>query len=263
MFEVELRSADSDKNSANEKLNALKKVVECLVDIVDQMEIKCSDSGLSIQVMDELHVALAEVLFSKDAFSSYRCDRDVQLGIPAKLFLNILKGINLEDRSTLRFSCEDTPESLKIEHIHPDFHYEFCLSLYQIGREYYEIPQMDYDLVVKMRSEQLRTITKLIGSFGDYINFECDGGKLHVRQRGDLLKNDMSLGSNGDTVTIESNSPINQEIAMKYMNLINKISTLSESVNINFGKASPVFFEINMEKIGHVKFYIAPKAAAN
>lgn len=260
MLEIELKSTESDRNSANERLSALKKVFECLVEIVDQMELKCTPDGLSIQVMDALHVALAEVFFSKDAFSNYRCDRDIQLGIPSKHFLTILRGITLDEKGTLRFSCDDTPEALKIEHIHPNFNYEFDLSLYQIGREYYEIPQLDYDLIVKMPSEQLRTISKLIGSFGDYISFECDGGKLHVKQRGDLVKNDMSIG---EDVIIESNAPVSQEIAMKYVNLINKISTVSESVSIKFGKSSPVFFEIEMEKMGHVNFYIAPKASVS
>lgn len=260
MFEVELRSSETDKGFATERLGELKKVLECISDIVEQMEIKCKDSGMHIQVMDALHVALAEVFFSRDAFSTYRCDRELQIVVPTKHFLTILRGMNLDERSVLRISCEDNPDSLKVEHHHPDLQYEFNISLYKVGKEYYDIPQMSYDLVVKMPSEQFRSIAKLIGSFGDYISFECDGGRLHVRQRADLVKNNMTLASNGESVVIESTAPVCQEIAMKYINLVCKISVLSESIKANFGADSPVFFEVEIGKMGYVRFYIAPKA---
>lgn len=259
MFEAELQNSESQKGFVSERLNAFRKVVESLADIVEQMEIRCSDAGLKIQVMDSMHVALADVFFSRDMFSNYRCDRDVQLGIPIKHFLVILRGINLEDKSFIRFSCEDNPQILKIEHVLPDSRYEFNVTLYQIGSENYSVPEIEYETKVKMPSEQFRSISKLIGSFGEYISFECQNGQFVVKQSGDLVKNNMTLNPNESTVFIKSNSPVDLEIAMKYINLINKVSTLSKDVVLNLGNSLPVFFEVDIDAIGYVKFYIAPK----
>lgn len=259
MFEMELQNVGSDKNFANERLNLFRKIIDSLSEIVDQMEIKCSDSGLNIQVMDSMHVALADVFLSRDTFSNYRCDRDVELGIPIKHFLTVLKGISLEEKSILRFSCEDNPQSLKILHLLPDSQFEVDITLYQIGSENYTVPEMEYDTVVKMPSEQFRSISKLVGSFGEYIRFECNKDSISFKQTGDLIKNSMNLKPNQDTVFIECKTPVNLEIAMKYVNLINKIVSLSNEIVLNMGSASPLFFEVKINEIGRVKFYVAPK----
>ncbi|ELA41349.1 proliferating cell nuclear antigen (pcna) [Vittaforma corneae ATCC 50505] len=253
-------NSDSEKNIAYERLNAFRKVIESLADIVDKMEIKCSDSGLDIQVMDSMHVALADVHFSRETFTSYRCDRDVQLGIPIKHFLTVLRGIALEEKSLLRFSCEDEPQALKIEHILPNSQFEFDITLYQIGTESYSVPELEFDTKVRMPSEQFRNISRLIGSFGEYINFECEDKRLVVKQNGDLIKNNMSLKPNEETVFIDATAPVNLEIAMKYVNIVNKVSTLSSEVRVNLGNSTPVFFEVDIGSIGYIKFYIAPKA---
>lgn len=259
MFEMELQNAGSDKNYASERLSLFRKIVESLAEIVEQMEIKCTDTGLNIQVMDSMHVALADVFLSRDTFSNYRCDRNIELGIPIKHFLTVLKGISLEEKSLLRFTCEDNPQSLKILHFLPDSQFEVDITLYQIGSENYSVPEMEYDTTVKMPSEQFRSISKMVGSFGEYIRFECNKDSISFKQTGDLIKNNMNLKSNHETVSIESKTPVNLEIAMKYVNLINKISSLSNEIVLNMGNTSPLFFEVKLNDIGQVKFYVAPK----
>ncbi|KAM0681076.1 hypothetical protein GINT2_000861 [Glugoides intestinalis] len=259
MFEMELMNSGSDKNLASERLGLFRKVIESLADIVDQMEIKCFDLGLSIQVMDSMHVALADVFFSRDTFSNYRCDRDVQLGIPLKHFLTILRGITVEEKSLVRFSCEDDPQVLKIQHLLPNSQYEFDITLYKIGSENYTVPAMDYDSVIRVPSDQFRTISKLIGSFGEYIKFDCKKGEINFKQTGDLIKNNMCLKSNDENVFIECKESVQLEIAMKYVNLVNKVSTLSNEITMSLGKQSPVFFEVKLNNIGQIRLYIAPK----
>lgn len=260
MFEIEIRNTDSEKNLGNERLNMFKKVIESLSDIVDQMEIKCTSSGLSIQVMDSMHVGMADIFFSNDFFKNYRCDRDVQLGIPLKNFVMILRGIALEDKSVLKFSCEDSPQILKIQHTLPNSHYESDITLYQIGSETYNIPAMEYTSVIKMPSDQFRSISKLIGSFGDFISFDCAKDSISFNQTADMLRNHMTLKADNDQVFIDSSEPINVEISMKYLNLVNKVSSLSPTICLNLGDCSPVFFDINFFGLGYFKFYVAPKA---
>jgi proliferating cell nuclear antigen len=259
MFELELQNTEKDRAFASERLGMLRKVIESLSDIVDQMEIKASDRGLSIQVMDAMHVALADIFFSRDTFSSYRCDRDVQLGIPLKHLLTILRGITVEERSLLRFSCEDSPQTLKIEHVMDGSQYEFDITLYQIGSENYVVPEITYECSVGMPSDQFRSISRIIGSFGEYIRFRCDKDRLSFRQTGDLVSNKMDLRANSETVHIDCSSSVELEIAMKYVNIVNKVSVLSNEITLNMGESCPVFFGIKLSDLGHIKFYVAPK----
>lgn len=260
MFEMELGNTDGQKNLGNERLNMLKKVLESLCDIVNQMEIKCTDSGMIIQVMDIMHVGMADVFISSDFFKSYRCDRDVQLGISLKTFVAILKGITLEESSVLKFSCEDDPQVLKIQHQMANSVYDFDITLYQIGSEVYNIPPMEYTSNIKMPSEQFRSISKIIGSFGDFISFHCQKNTLSFTQTADMLKNHMSLTADNENVFIDSSQSNTAEVSMKYLNLINKVSTLSPTISMSIGDCAPVFFDINFFGMGFFKFYVAPKA---
>lgn len=262
MFEIELKNDDSSKNLASEKLSTLRKIVEGLTDIVEQMEVKCDENGLSIQVMDPMHVALADVYLSKKCFTNYRCDRNLQLGIPTKNFLAVLRGINLESESLFRMSCEDTPQVLKIEHILPNSQCEFDITLYNIGTESYTVPVLDYQSKIVLPSEQFKNVFKPIGLLGEYISFECEDHTLKIKQNGDLIKNSMSLKADksDEGLIISAEEPVKLEIAMKYVAFVNKVSSLSSQVKINLSNLSPVFFEIDMIDNSYVKFYVMPRA---
>lgn len=259
MLEFELRNTTEDKGFVNLRLNIFKKVIESVSEIVDQMEIKATSKGLAIQVMDTMHVSLADIFFTADTFSSYRCDRDTQLGIPLKYFLTILRNLSTEDSSILRFSCEDDPHTLKIEHIMEESNYEFEVALCKIGSDNYTVPELDYEGQIRMPCSQFRSISKSIGSFGDYIKFVCDKNCFSFKQTADTVNNRMCLEANGSSVFIDSSQPIEAEIAMKYISIINKVSSLSEEISICMGNSQPLFFNIKLNSLGYVRFYVAPK----
>lgn len=264
MFELEIGSIQSDvkdeKNFVSERLSLFRKIIESLADIVEQMEIKATDKGLAIQVMDSMHVALADVFLAKDLFTSFRCDRDIHLGIPAKHFLAILRGIIPTETSVVKFSCEDSPQILTIQHIIEDAEYRFDITLYQISSENYTVPHMEYACSIKMPSEQFRSVSKLIGSFGEYIQLKCERDTFFINQKAELTKNTMSLKSNEKTVFINSTEPVGLEIAMKYVTIVNKVCSLSNELTINLSGSAPVYFDIKLfDHLGFIRFYVAPK----
>lgn len=261
MFELEITSDNSDNKSyTSERMNLLKKIIDSLEDIVDQMEIKANDKGLVIQVMDHMHAALADICLYKDIFSSYRCDRDVILGIPLKQLSTIFKSIVVNESSIVKLSCEDTPQVLKLEHIMANSKYESNLTLYQMGSENYSIPQIDYQCSVKMESDQFRNMAKIVGSFGEHLIFKCEKDEFTLKQDSDVAKNMMNIKSNGESVNIDCTDVIELEMAMKYVNFVNKISTLSNELCINLSNDSPVCFSVKLyDSLGYIKFYVAPK----
>jgi proliferating cell nuclear antigen len=273
MFEMEIGNSSNEKtgekssekkvqktNDENERLGVLKKIVESFSDLVEQMEIKCTDLGISIQVMDPMHAAMSNVFLSKDFFKNYRCDRDVQLGISLKNFVIILKGINLDENSVLKFSCEDNPESLKIQYTMSNSYYEFDITLFKICSENFIVPDISYSTLIKLPSDHFRSITRSIGAFGDFISFQCQKDHVMLSQDSDMLKNRMTLKPDEENVIFECSDPVCAEVAMKYVNLANKLSTLSPNLTIYLSENAPVFFDINLYSLGFVKFYIAPKA---
>lgn len=61
--------------------NILKKVLEALKDLITEACWDVSSSGISLQSMDSSHVSLVQLTLRHDGFDSYRCDRNLAMGV--------------------------------------------------------------------------------------------------------------------------------------------------------------------------------------
>ena len=59
----------------------LKKVLEALKDLIETASWDCSSTGMSLQSMDSSHVSLVQLEMRKDGFDTYRCDRNMAMGV--------------------------------------------------------------------------------------------------------------------------------------------------------------------------------------
>ena len=83
-----------------------RKLVECVKDLVTEVNLDVSNSGLSIQAMDSSHVALVNLSLSSDGFEEFRCDKSMKLGINMSNLNKILKLSTQDDSLTL--DCEES-----------------------------------------------------------------------------------------------------------------------------------------------------------
>ena len=70
MFEARLVQGD-----------VLKKIIESVKELVSEATLDCCESGISLQAMDSSHVSLVSLLLRSDGFETYRCDRNLSLGL--------------------------------------------------------------------------------------------------------------------------------------------------------------------------------------
>ena len=62
----------------------LRKILDGMKDLVTQANFDCSSTGISLQAMDNSHVALVALLMRQDGFEHYRCGK---LSHPQRLVL--------------------------------------------------------------------------------------------------------------------------------------------------------------------------------
>lgn len=261
MFELEIRTESSENRPiSSDRLTLFKKIINCATEMIDQTTLKISDAGLSLQVMDSMHVAFLDIFLSGKLFNSYRCDRELMIGVPLKHFSNILKSIVLNDNSVVRMYCDDSPQTLKVQHIQSDSKYEFDINLYQIDSEKYDIPVLEHEAEVRLPAKKFMADTSVFASFGEHMTFGCKNGEFIIHQNNDLTSNSASIRPNGDSITVECEEDIDVRITTKYVNIINKVSSLSESLVIKLGNSCPLYFDISLnDEMGYLRFYIAPK----
>ena len=71
--------------------NLLKKIIEAIKDLVQEANVDCSETGLTMQAMDASHVSLCSLNMRSTGFDHFRCDRSISLGLNLSNLGKILK----------------------------------------------------------------------------------------------------------------------------------------------------------------------------
>lgn len=120
----------------------------------------CNDSGIALQAMDNSHVALVSMLLKAEAFSPFRCDRNIALGINLSSLAKILRAAQASDILTVK--AEDAPDvvNLVFESSEKDRISEYDLKLMDIDQEHLGIPDTEYAASITMPSVEFQRICR-------------------------------------------------------------------------------------------------------
>ncbi|KAI1334763.1 proliferating cell nuclear antigen [Xylariaceae sp. FL0016] len=243
----------------------LKKVVDAIKDLVQDCNFDCNDSGIALQAMDNSHVALVSMMLKAEAFSPYRCDRNIALGVNLVSLTKVLRAAQNEDVLTIK--AEDAPDSLNIqfESTQDDRISEYDLKLMDIDQEHLGIPETEYAATISMPSAEFKRIctdlmamseSVTIDASKDGIKFSCSGdignGSVQLRQRSNIddTKKDIS---------IELAEPVSLTFSLKYLSNFCKAQGLSETVKICLSNEVPLLVEYGLTGTSYLRFYLAPK----
>ena len=58
---------------------------------------------------------------------------------------------------------------------------------------------------------------------------------------------------------LEVDDPVTSSFALRYLNLFNKAATLTPTVSLKISPDTPIVVEFRIEKLGFLKFFLAPK----
>jgi proliferating cell nuclear antigen len=89
-----------------------KQLIEALKDLVQDVNVDCTEDEMSIQAMDSSHVSLVAATLRATGFDLYRCDRPISLGFNSANMAKILKCAGNDDIITLK--AEDTADTLTL-----------------------------------------------------------------------------------------------------------------------------------------------------
>jgi proliferating cell nuclear antigen len=98
-----------------EQAGTLKKALDAVKELVNDANFDCSDSGITLQAMDNSHVALVSLMLRSSAFSPYRCDQALSLGINLTSLSKVLKCANNDDQATIKADSGVDSMSLMFE----------------------------------------------------------------------------------------------------------------------------------------------------
>jgi proliferating cell nuclear antigen len=247
-----------------ENPTTFRKVLDALHELVEEGNIDCNQSGLSMQAMDASHVALVSMHLNAKGFDLFRCNQNITLGVNLGSIQKILKcgGANdvltlksNEVTSELQFSLEDSGRI-----------FQFSMALMDIDSEHLAIPEAEPEATITIPSTEFQRICKDLTQFGDAVKIQVSHKAVTFSVEGSTGKGSITLASFDSTkgdkqVEITCSERVELSFALRYLNFFTKASPLADSVRLDLSADRPLMavFELPDDR-GSIRYYLAPKA---
>uniref|UniRef100_A0A6U0TM54 DNA sliding clamp PCNA n=1 Tax=Polytomella parva TaxID=51329 RepID=A0A6U0TM54_9CHLO len=261
MFEARLTQA-----------SLLKKLVDALKELIQEANFNVSNTGMCLQAMDTSHVCLVAFMLREDGFDGnpgFRCDRDMSLGMHLTNLSKILKCAANDDSVTLKAEDDGDVLSLTFESPSHDRSSNFDLKLMDIDAEHLGIPDQEYAAEITMSASEYQRICRDLATIGDTVQITATKNGVKFSTSGDVgtasitLKQNTSSEKAEEHTRIQLNEAVSLTFALRYLNNFAKATPLASQVKLSLAKDIPIVVEYQINDIGFLKYYLAPKIEDN
>lgn len=253
MFEARLTNA-----------GLLKKILEAVKDLLTNANLVCTEDGILLQAMDAAHVSLITFTLLTDAFSLYNCTDTITLGVNTVVFARILKCADNTDSVLLR-TVDDGKLHITFESQTGQRTSAFEMNLLEIDGEHISIPDTEYTCSVKLPCGDFTRIVRDLQAFGDTATIDIQDGVVTFTTTGDagtaaiVVKADKTSKVATEWTEIECNESTKLNFALRYLAAFTKAQGISDQVTLYMTDGMPVYVTYDMEDLGSVGYYLAPK----
>jgi len=247
------------------KAEVLKKTMDALKDLIKEAVWDVFAQGLSLQSMDSSHVSLVQVTLRTEGFDTFRCDKNIALGVNMDTMQKLMKCASNDDNITLKSEDNGDLLSLIFESPNGEKTSEYEMKLMDLDIEQLGIPDQEYSCTIKMPSGEFQRICRDLSNIGESVNITVVKGGVDFSAKGDIgnakihVTESSNVDNEKDAVTVEVNEPVNLTFALRYLNFFTKATPLSGQVSLSISPDVPLVVAYEIEDLGHVKYFLAPK----
>lgn len=239
--------------------NLLKKIVDIVKENVNEAILVATPEGMSLQNMDDAHIALIDLTIDESAADSYECDDYHNLSINFSEFhkiINKTKG----NRGVLILNYDENkaPDILKITFQGDKRKSTVQLKLKDIGnKDEISIPEMDHKVQIKVDVDELQKIFSDLSMFSESVMITRTKKKLIFSSVGDSANSqiEMDLYEN-------YNGSLSSTYSLKYLMWFTKSSTLSSEAILYLDDKFPILLHFQEDTFS-MKFFMAAKYNEN
>ena len=143
---------------------------------------------------------------------------------------------------------------------------EFQLNLLNLDIHTLSIPDIEYPTSIKMSSTEFVSLCRDFTQLSDTLKIEVKEQKATFSINGKAGVEKIVMKNNNaekveNQITIVSDGEVSLSFGLQYLNSFAKASSLSGIVTLNISSKffSLMMIEYEMQDIGFIKFYLAPK----
>ena len=222
--------------------------------------------------MDTSHIALISLCLNSSGFQTYQSDKPLTLG---KLMVSI-EGVNMsglskvmrfagnEDSITLK-SVEDSNKLIiSFENVKLGKKTEFAMNLITLDREVLSISNKEHQAKLVTNAAEFTKICRDLYQVAETVKIEAVDDSVIFSVEGDMGTGTVALYETlgekpEDKTIIEVRERVNLSFALRYLNLFNKASSCTPAITLSLSDEAPLVVDYTMDKLGSLKFYLAPK----
>merc|ERR1711893_29004 len=242
-----------------------KKVLEAVKDLLTDAKWDCAGNGISLQAMDSSRVSLVSLSMLSEGFDTFRCDRNISLGMNLTSMSKIMKCAGNDDAITMKAGVNANTVIFMFESPNGEKVSDYEMKLMDLDTENLGIPETDYNCVVKMPSAEFARVCRDLSQIGESVLICCTKGGVKFSASGDLgtgnikLAQSASVDKEEEAVIIEMQEAVQLTFALRYLNFFTKATPLSPQVTLSMSADVPLVVEYKIGDMGHVRYYLAPK----
>jgi len=242
-----------------------KRVVESIRESCSQPEINffCGPTGIQVQAVGPNHVSLLALELRATGFEMYMCPQTVVLGLSINGLSSFLKQVVKNDQITIIHVANSRECTLFVEDGSRSS--VFSMKLKVMETQAFQITEGNYSSQWIMPSAALARVCRDIKSCANSDNVQIITTK-------DNKISFVGVGRYGKYKTtcdetmaklVVMNNPCELLFSHPYLYSFTKAAPLSTNLILKLGEESPLMCGFEIENLGHLHFYLAPKIKDN
>lgn len=241
--------------------NAIKTLIEGLKDILNDVNFKINKEGIQITTIDGKKVTLVHLKLIAKSFEMFYCDRPFEIGVNMKSLHSLLRTVGNNDVITMFVEHSDiTKLHIVMENKEKNVRDISRLKLLDINEDIISIPNIEFDSVIKMPSNDFQKICKDLSNISDTVTISSKNNKFAMSVEGDIGQKEIIIGENSSVSFSKlTNESVSGRYDLKYLLLFIKSSNLCSTIELFLKEGLPLVLLYSVASLGSLKFVLAPK----
>ena len=271
-----------------------KTMAEALKEILVDINIEFSESGLKIMEIDATQSVLVHLKLDANQFQVYKCSKRIIIGVSIINLFKLIKTITNND--ILQLYIEENDENVLnicIENSEKKYYTKYQLNLLEIDYNEYECPSKKFECQIILPSQCLQKICRDMGNLSDIVEVQVINNSLVFKCEGDFAKqetifketekitneNEQSSEQSSEQSNKQSSKQSNDNIifkenkntpdiiqgyySLKHLISFTKCTNLCQSLEIYINNNYPLIIVYDIGNMGKLTLCLSPKQLTN
>jgi proliferating cell nuclear antigen len=232
-------------------------LISAISALVDEANFEISPKGMTLRAMDPSRIAMVDFELPKSAFSAYECDEEGHLGINLDEMDKIVKRAGAGNSLELALDREKNQLQITLQ---GRTKRSFKISLIDLGADRPPTLNVDFGINIKITADTLKEIIQDANIISDFIQIDAQPDNVIISARGDTGNLEVTIGKSEEALleyTVKE--PAKSLYALEYLNDMMKAVAASDTVQLEFGKGTPIKLVFAVSSGGHITYFLAPR----